>query len=67
VSGIGVVLGRELRAYFLSPLAWTIGAGVLLMHGFAFVTLISFLNGAPAAVGAPMFLWVLMRQQSEAC
>jgi ABC-2 type transport system permease protein len=54
VNGIRVTFGRELRAYFFSPLAYGVLASFLFINGITFATLIGYLNDAPSAVGAPM-------------
>jgi ABC-2 type transport system permease protein len=54
MNGIGVTFGRELRAYFFSPLAYVVLACFLFVNGITFATLIGYLNDAPSAVGAPM-------------
>jgi ABC-2 type transport system permease protein len=54
VNGIRVTFGRELRAYFFSPLAYGVLASFLFINGITFATLIGFLNNEPSAVGAPM-------------
>jgi ABC-2 type transport system permease protein len=54
MNGIGVTFGRELRAYFFSPLAYAVLASFLFVNGITFATLIGYLNDAPSAVGAPM-------------
>ncbi len=54
MNGIGVTFGRELRAYFFSPLAYGVLASFLFINGITFATLIGYLNDAPSAVGAPM-------------
>lgn len=48
------VFGRELRAYFYSPVAWVILAAFLFINGFVFATLVSFLNSQPSVPGAPL-------------
>ncbi|HEX2464709.1 MAG TPA: ABC transporter permease [Thermoanaerobaculia bacterium] len=54
MNGIRVTFGRELRAYFFSPLAYGVLASFLFITGITFATLIGYLNDAPSAVGAPM-------------
>ncbi len=54
MNGIRVTYGRELRAYFFSPLAYGVLASFLFITGITFATLIGYLNDAPSAVGAPM-------------
>ena len=43
------IVGREWRAYFLSPLAWVILAAFLLLNGYVFTVILAVLNepGAP--------------------
>ena len=43
------IVGREWRAYFLSPLGYVILAGFLLMNGIIFAAIVAFMNqpGAP--------------------
>lgn len=43
------IVGREWRAYFLSPLGWVILAAFLLVNGLIFAAIVQFLN----APGAP--------------
>ena len=38
------IVGREWRAYFLSPLAYVILAAFLVMNGLIFYAIVSFLN-----------------------
>jgi len=54
MRGLLVTSGRELRAYFFSPLAYAVLASFLFVNGIAFSILIGYLNDAPSAVGAPM-------------
>jgi ABC-2 type transport system permease protein len=54
VNGILTTFGRELRAYFFSPLAYVVLASFLFVNGITFATLVGYLNDAPSAVGAPM-------------
>jgi ABC-2 type transport system permease protein len=46
--------GRELRAYFFSPLAYVVLFFFLVVNGIIFLNLISFLNDPRAAGGPPM-------------
>jgi len=53
------IVGREWRAYFLSPLAYVILAAFLVMNGLIFYAIVSFLNApnapnasSPATIGA---------------
>lgn len=48
---------RELRAYFFSPLAYIVMAFLLLVNGFVFWLIVSFLSDPRAAVGAPLELF----------
>lgn len=51
-------LSRELRAYFLSPLAYVVMAGMLLVNGFVFWIIVSFLSDPRAgSIGAPLELF----------
>lgn len=45
---------RELRAYFLSPLAYVVLTCLLLINGFTFGTIVSFLTNPRAPIGPPM-------------
>lgn len=54
MNGIRATFSRELRAYFLSPLAWTVLACFLFVSGISFATLMGYLNDAPSAIAAPM-------------
>lgn len=49
------IVGREWRAYFLSPLAYVILAAFLLMNGIIFSAIVAFLNapGAPKGQALP--------------
>lgn len=57
MSGILATLGRELRAYFFSPLAYVIGALLLVVNGFVFWLIVSYLNDPRSAIGAPLELF----------
>ncbi len=50
----GATFAREFRAYFFSPLAYVVLFFFLLVNGFVFTTLISFLND-PRSPGGPPF------------
>ena len=50
-------LSRELRAYFLSPLAYVVLTVVLLVNGFVFWLIVSFLSDPRAGIGAPLELF----------
>ena len=54
MNGVVVTFTRELRAYFVSPLAYVVLACFLFIHGISFATLVGYLNDAPSTVGAPM-------------
>lgn len=61
-------LSRELRAYFFSPLAYIVMAVLLLVNGFIFWLIVSFLSDPRAAAGAPLelffgqtfFFWLIL-------
>ncbi|MCP4202949.1 MAG: ABC transporter permease subunit [bacterium] len=57
MSAFLATLDRELRAYFLSPLAYIVLAALLLVNGFVFWLIVSFLSDPRAAVGAPLELF----------
>lgn len=48
---------RELRAYFFSPLAWVVLLFFLLINGFVFFMIVSFLNDPRAPGGPPLELF----------
>ena len=50
------IVGREWRAYFLSPLAYVILAAFLLMNGFIFAFIMNFLNSPSAPKGQALVL-----------
>jgi ABC-2 type transport system permease protein len=54
MNGILATLGRELRAYFLSPLAYIVAALLLVVNGLTFGVILSFLNDPRAGIGAPL-------------
>jgi ABC-2 type transport system permease protein len=54
VNGILATLSRELRSYFYSPLAYVVLTCFLFVNGIGFITLVSYLNDAPSAPGAPL-------------
>jgi ABC-2 type transport system permease protein len=69
MRGILATVGRELRAYFLSPLGWVVATGFLFLQGLAFQTILSYLNDprAPASMapldfyfGGTLFFWLTM-------
>lgn len=65
---VGIVL-RELRAYFVSPLAYVVMTFFLLINGVVFTLIIDFLNrpegtavGSPLALffGQTLFFWLIL-------
>ncbi len=68
MKGILATLVRELKAYFFSPLAYVVLTLLLLVNGFVFWLIISFLNDPRAQIGAPLelffgqtiFFWLVM-------
>ncbi len=50
------IVGREWRAYFLSPLAYVVLAAFLLMNGFIFTIIVNFLNSPQAPKGQALIL-----------
>lgn len=59
------ILSRELRAYFLSPLAYVVAFLFLLINGFIFAFIVSVLNDPRAPAGQPLeyffnWLWWLL-------
>lgn len=59
------IVGREWRAYFLSPLAYVILAAFLFMNGMIFAAIVAFLNtpGAPKGQALPFlftntYFWI---------
>lgn len=48
---------RELRAYFFSPLAYIVLTVLLLVNGFVFWLIVSFLSDPRAGIGAPLELF----------
>jgi len=57
VSAMIATLQRELQAYFLSPLAYVVLTVFLLINGFVFWLIVSFLSDPRAAFGAPLELF----------
>lgn len=57
MNGFRATLARELRAYFLSPLAWVISTLFLIVNGFVFWLLVTYLNNPQAPIGAPLELF----------
>lgn len=69
MSGIAAVLGRELRAYFFSPLAYVILTFFLLVNGYVFSLIVSFLSDPRAGgsttplklfFGDTFFFWIIL-------
>jgi hypothetical protein len=56
VKKLFAIVGREWRAYFLSPLAYVILAAFLLMNGFIFAFIMNFLNSPTAPKGQALVL-----------
>lgn len=54
MNGIRATVARELRAYFLSPLAYVVAALLLVVNGLTFGVIVSFLNDPRAGIGAPL-------------
>lgn len=57
MRGIWATAWREFRALFVSPLAWAVLALFLLVNGFIFWIIVSFLNDPRSQFGAPMELF----------
>jgi ABC-2 type transport system permease protein len=59
-------MGRELRAYFFSPLGWVVATGFLFFQGLSFQTIVDYLNDprAPGMTpldfffGGTLFYWL---------
>lgn len=69
MNGIRAIMGRELRAYFFSPLGWVVLTGFLFIQGIGFLTILSYLNDprAPAGTtpldfffGETLFFWIAL-------
>ena len=69
MSGLLATLQRELRAYFFSPLAYVILTFFLLVNGYIFVLIVSFLNDPRAGgsttplklfFGDTFFFWLVL-------
>lgn len=69
MHGLLATLNRELRAYFFSPLAYVISTFFLLINGYVFVLIVSFLNDPRASgsttplklfFGDTLFFWLVM-------
>jgi ABC-2 type transport system permease protein len=57
VNGVLATLNRELRAYFFSPLAYVVLTLFLIVNGFVFWLIVSYLNDPRARTGAPLELF----------
>lgn len=57
MRGALAVLGRELRAYFFSPLAYVILTFFLLVQGYYFTLIVAYLSDPRAAAGKPLELF----------
>jgi ABC-2 type transport system permease protein len=57
VRGFAATFGRELRAYFFSPLAYVVLTFFLLVNGYVFWLILSYLNDPRARAGAPLELF----------
>jgi ABC-2 type transport system permease protein len=57
VRAVLAVLGRELRAYFFSPLAYILLTFFLLVNGYYFSLIVAYLNNPGARSGAPLELF----------
>ncbi len=57
MKGAVATLARELRAYFFSPLAYAILTLFMLVNGFVFWVIVSFLSDPRARIGAPLELF----------
>jgi len=57
MKGLVSVMGRELRAFFFSPLADVVAALLLLVNGLVFWLIVSYLNDPRAQFGAPLELF----------
>lgn len=69
MRGVLATTGRELRAYFFSPLGWVVATGFLFFQGLSFQTILDFLNNpqAPAMMtpldfffGGTLFYWLAL-------
>ncbi len=68
MSGLIASFLREIRAYFFSPLAYSVLALLLLVNGFVFWIIVSFLSDPRAQIGAPLeyffgqtfFFWLVL-------
>lgn len=57
MNGLVATLDRELRAYFFSPLAYAVLTFFLLVNGFVFWVIVSFLSSPRSQGGAPVELF----------
>lgn len=57
LAGLAATFERELRAYFLSPMAYLIMAFLLAANGVVFALILSFLNDPLAPPGRPLDLF----------
>ena len=57
MRGLLAVLGRELRAYFFSPLAYIVLTFFLLVQGYYFSLIIAYLSDPRASAGKPLELF----------
>jgi len=57
MRGITATLSRELRAYFFSPLAYVVLTLFLVVNGYIFWLIVSYLNHPNAGIGAPLQLF----------
>lgn len=57
MNGLLATLNRELRAYFFSPLAYAVLTFFLLVNGFVFWVIVSFLSDPRSPGGAPVELF----------
>jgi len=69
MSGFLAIAGRELRAYFFSPLAYVILTFFLLVNGGVFLLIVSYLNDPRAGgstapfelvLGGTIFFWLIL-------
>ena len=68
MKAVWATFNRELRAYFFSPLAYVVLFFFLVINGFVFAMIISFLNDPRAPAGRPLdlffggtlFFWLLL-------
>ncbi|NOZ85929.1 MAG: ABC transporter permease [Deltaproteobacteria bacterium] len=65
---ITVLMGREVKAYFTSPLAYLVLTSLLVVSGLDFYLMVSAMNGVEVSIGAPfspffggfIFYWFFM-------